>query len=219
MFEHSPLAVLASSLLLAGCIDALAEDAAGIESPAEIILTEEARERALGGRPVFFSNEAGGDTRPGIAFKIGSSQDCIWDVLNDLESYSSFVKTVKESVIYRQSGEQVCVRFKAKHWLAGSYSYHTCHRFDWPRKNWGSFALDNSKPNDFTAASGFWRTEALLPDGDQSLVYYVADVQASSGLAKLFRQQFSRQGLKTATQWLPEAIAKRQSPACGKPGR
>lgn len=197
----------------------MAQDTVSQTIPAEITLPEQDRERALGGRPVFFTHQAEGDSRPGIAFRVASSQACIWDVLNDLESYSSFVKTVKESVIYRQSAEEVCVRFKASHWLAGSYRYHTCHRFDWPRQNWGSFALDTGEPNDFTAASGFWRTEALLPDGDQSLVYYVADVQASSGLAKLFRQQFSRQGLKTATQWLPEAIASRQSPACRQPSR
>lgn len=186
-------------------------------TPPPVTLSAEDRARVAGGEPVYFTTAAEAVPRPGIAFRVDQTQDCIWAVINELDQYADFVPAVKESGIYRQSDGEVCVRFRASHWLAGRYTYHTCHHFPWPKESWGSFELDPEQDNDFTAASGFWRTEPLAADQSQSLVYYVADLQASRGLARLFRRQFVREGLTIATQWLPAATRSAQIPACERP--
>ena len=204
-------------MLLVGLLGAQADDTYFASPPPQVGLSAEDRARVTSGQPVFFTTDEEAAPRPGIAFRVDKTQDCIWAVINQLERYAEFVSTVKESSIYRHSDSEICVRFRASHWLAGRYLYHTCHHFPWPRESWGSFELDLEQDNDFTAASGFWRTEPLPTDQSQSLVYYVADLEASRGLARLFRRQFVRQGLTIATEWLPAATRSSLAPACTSP--
>ena len=180
--------------------------------PPRVELTEAERMRVLAGKPVFFQTHED-PRRAGIAFRVAGDQACVWSVLGDLAGYARRVPSLEESSVYRENDNAVCVRFLASNWLAGSFLYHSCHRFPWPRETWGTFQLDPDKNNAFVSASGFWRTETL-PGERSSLVYYVADITPKGGVAGLFRRQFVRSGLKAATQWLPEAIASGELPAC-----
>jgi hypothetical protein len=214
------------SELLATWVDArrLLALAAGLLSPAmaaadslppSITLEAAERSRVLAGKTVFFYSPEN-PPRAGIAFRVAAGEACIWSVIGDLAAYARRVTSLDESSVYRADAGETCVRFRASNWLAGTYRYSTCHRFPWPDDSWGSFQLDPEEDNDFVSASGFWRTEAL-PDGDSSLVYYVAEVTPRGGIAGLFQKQFVRRGLKTATQWLPEAVAAGDLPACSEP--
>ncbi len=180
--------------------------------PPPVELTETERSRVLAGKPVFRDTRET-PPRAGIAFRVAADEACVWSVIGDLAAYARRVPSLNESSIYRDDENQTCVRFRASNWLAGTFLYHSCHQFPWPEESWGVFQLDPEKDNAFASASGFWRTETM-PADDGTLVYYAAEVSPRGGLARLFRGQLVRRSLKTATQWLPEAVASGEMPAC-----
>lgn len=168
--------------------------------------------RALStGRRVFFTLPFNGVKLSGVAFRVAAKPDEIWRTLRSFDNYSKWVDNLSESTVYsvpideRAPGvrpDATYVRFKVKHWLAGSYVYHVRHEFPWPAADWGVFQLHADRPNDFATAYGFWRVVPVHGAPGKCDVYYVAEIRGHEGMSGFFRRRFIRGGLKAATQWV-----------------
>ena len=62
-------------------------------------------------------------------FRISAPPATVWSVLSEFGNYPDWIDGLVESDIYRREGDDIFVKFRYQHWLAGEYTYYIRHTY------------------------------------------------------------------------------------------
>ncbi len=163
------------------------------------------------GEAVHKSIDVNGMVGAVAVFRISAPPATVWSVLSEFGSYQAWVDGLVESDIYRREGNDIYVKFRYQHWLAGEYTYYIHHTFPGEQTGWGTWTLDYSRRSDLDDSVGFWRLSSVPGDPLRSDVTYFTDVRLKGWLASLTRDAMVSSALHIAAGWVKEQSERRYS--------
>ncbi len=163
------------------------------------------------GEAVHKSIDVNGMVAAVAVFRVSAPPTTVWSVIFEFGSYPAWVDGLVESDIYRREGDDIFVKFRYRHWLAGEYTYYIHHTYPGEKTGWGTWTLDYSRRSDLDDSVGFWRVSSVPGDPLRSDVTYVTDVRLKGWLASLTRDALARDALDTASVWVKEQSERRYS--------
>ncbi len=169
-----------------------------LDAPPEIDLNHEEEKVLNSNKSIFKTITTDNGKQAVIVFKVNAKPETIWSVIKNYPQYKSWIKSVKESEIYKLEENNIYVKFKIKHWLLGKYQYFINHTFS-KQGNWATWTLDQNQQSDFLSSVGFWRVYEIE---DQSYVAYSANILFKKKKSTFTRTRAIKSSLKQASKWV-----------------
>jgi len=169
-----------------------------LDAPPEIDLNQKEKEVLNSNKSIFKTITTDNGEQTVIVFKVNATSETIWSVIKDYPQYKSWIKSVKESEIYKVEENNIFVKFKIKHWVLGKYQYFINHTFS-KQGNWATWTLDKNQQSDFLSSVGFWRVYEIE---DQSYVAYSANILFKKKKSNFTRTRAIKSSLKRASNWV-----------------
>jgi len=142
--------------------------------------------------------ESGG--RGVAVMDIHAPTDVVWKKIKDFDSYPSWVEGLNTCEVYKESGDQLFVYFKAsvlgipaEWWIE-----HDFHEDD----GYVTWTLDYSKNSDLDDSVGYWRVTEVSADPPLTRVEYSVQIQLSGWIPGALEDMLANKGLTVATSWV-----------------
>jgi Polyketide cyclase / dehydrase and lipid transport. len=172
------------------------------DTPPRVLPTASEQVRLEQGDPVYKRIETEGGDRVIAIFRVNAPPEIIWSVIADFASYPEWIDALAEAEVYKRDGDDIYVRFRVEHWLAGSYTYYIRHHYPLMKTGWGTWTLDYSRVSELDDSVGFWRVTPVPGTPTVSDVTYSADVRLKGWLPGFMRNRIVKQGIQEATSWV-----------------
>lgn len=171
-------------------------------APPEIALSVLEYDAVEEGQAVHKAIDVNGMVGAAAVFRVNAPPEMVWATISDFRNYPAWIDGLVETKVYLREGDDVYVKFRYQHWLAGEYTYYIRHTYPGESTGWGTWRLDYGRRSDLDDSVGFWRVDSVPGDPRRSDVTYFTDVRLKGWLAALARDAMVTSALDTATGWV-----------------